>query len=214
MAELKYDRFIQDTTSALFREKSQRWLGLVEEELVQRLGPVLQPGIGTREIVHEVLDIFRGLETSAQIDGYIRHRIAVVQPVQRLLGYHVQQTVDAEGFKHSGKKVADRCYDLPIVQVLARLLQEDDRAWSMVNAKSKEWSRRAVNSSDPAVFRDVTDGKAFTQHPRLGIAARTGKDDYENGPVKVALELNYDGLEVRIRVCGMTSMPLRVPFRC
>ena len=87
----------------------------------------------------------------------------------------------------------DYCYDIPVKDTLARLLQNDSRAWEQVKATQEEWSRNPpARGTKATVIADITDGSVFRDHPEFGQNARLGK---AGEPFQLAIGLYYDGIE-------------------
>ena len=84
--------------------------------------------------------------------------------MERALGTHTNWVTDAEGFKQRGKTVKDHCYDLPLASLLARLFQQDSRAWEQVQQSQVDWRELPSASSDIMVISDVVHGTLFRRH--------------------------------------------------
>jgi hypothetical protein len=196
LAKQRYDKFQLNTDV-------QEWKGGVpdlftprREELMRRLTAfVTTNGQDLLTIVGKCLHIFDGLNTEAAERADLRGRLGsrLVKPIQRSLGTRTLQTTDSEGFTSGEKRTSERfCYDLPIDQTLASLLQHDERARRQFRAASRRWAAGEGDASgSEKIYFDIPDGKAFKSHPMLGTSSP------EVGGFKGAIMLYYDGFEVR-----------------
>eukprot|EP00965_Chrysotila_dentata_P017991 597301-Pleurochrysis_carterae.AAC.1 len=77
----------------------------------------------------------------------------------------------------------------------ACLHRYDPRAWEYVCASQEEWRKpMPPRDTDNFVIADVSDGSVFNDHPELGKKLRGAPAD-EDGPLRLAIGLYYDGLE-------------------
>ena len=167
LASLQLDSLCDNTLRDQMKGLVKGWLSFAGKEIERRL----QPMAATRSdkdylhsVVTQCLDVFDGLNTARQEEGYLRRTLPYVQPVERVLGTHTDWVTDAEGFKQRGKTVKDHCYDLPLASLLARLFQQDSRAWEQVQQSQVDWRELPSASSETMVISDVVHGTLFRSH--------------------------------------------------
>ena len=142
----------------------QTWLAFAGAEVERRLQPLattMESKNYLHSVVIECLDVFDGLRTAKQEESYLKASLPYIEPVERELGTHTEWIIDAEGFKHQGKTKKDHCYDLPLAQQLARLFQNDERAWEQVLESQDEWRNQPTERSELFVISDIHHGTLF-----------------------------------------------------
>eukprot|EP00965_Chrysotila_dentata_P024796 822179-Pleurochrysis_carterae.AAC.1 len=121
--------------------------------------------------------------------------IPYVAPRERILGTHYKFVKDNEGNTYRGHKKVDRCYDQLLSETIGRLIRYDPRAWEHICKTQYEWRRIPPDSgSAEFIVTDITDGQMFREHPELG-AAMAGSLPEPDEPMRLAIELYYDGVE-------------------
>lgn len=191
LADLRDESEMSDMQVDRVKHKIASMLQVCEKELVRRL-ELLTPSL--KSTVHEVLDIFNGLENKRQELSYLKGGCQFIEPVEHIFGTSLAHTTDAEGFTYSKKKVTHRGHYIPMARTIERLLQEDPRAMEMVLASQRKWFMTPPRKGTAQkIYLDVDDGLLFDEHPELGAAQRgTGA----NGKIRLCIIMYYDGLEV------------------
>ena len=196
LAKLQLDSLCDNTLRNEMKGLVKGWLAHAGKEIERRLQPLACTSSDKdflHSVVTECLDVFDGLHTARQEERYLRDTLPYIAPVERELGTHTDWVIDAEGFKHRGKTVKDHCYDLPLAALLARLFQQDSRAWEQVQQSQDEWRALPSSSSEQMVISDIVHGTLFREHPELG-EAMIGKLPAAEAPMRLAVGLYYDGL--------------------
>jgi hypothetical protein len=196
LSEQRYDRNMANTHIQAWKEGVLAIFKVRRKELLRRLraGVVVTEGKDLEGMVGDIMDIFSGLHSEKREAADLKVRLGdrLVTPVQRTLGTRTLQATDSDGFKSGPSKSSERfCYDLPVDQTLAVLLQHDERARRQFRAASRRWAAGAGNAVEgEQILFDIPDGLAFKSHPMLGT-----KSPQVNG-FKGAIMLYYDGFEV------------------
>ena len=185
-----------DAQMSRIKSKLAPILMCAEKELVRRFEAAAKSTTtpDMKAIVHEVLDVFNGLETSEREFAYLVNKVPYIEPVQHVFGKSMAHTTDAEGFTYSKKEVVHRGYYMPMTGVIERLLQADPHALEMVLRTQHEWfAKPPKRGASKKIYVDVPDGLLFDEHPELG---RSQRGKAQNGRIKLCLIMYYDGLEV------------------
>lgn len=202
LADLREDGNLADAQVDRIKQKVSSMLQICEKELVRRFQPKMDASL--KRTVHEVLNVFNGLETGNKEHAYIKDHCQYIEPVEHVFGKSLAHTTDAEGFTYSKKMVTHKGYYIPMTRTIERLFQLDSRAWEMVLASQRKWfASQPQKGTAQKVYVDVDDGLLFDEHPELGAAQR-GKA--ANGKIRLCIIMYYDGLEV-----GCTSLPCPLP---
>ena len=200
LTRLRYDVFMPSSHVDQFKAGVTKWLELTREELVRRLTPL----VGTENMLHlehisrTIMDLFDGIRTTDQEGAQLRATLPLIKLEPRILGESRMEIKDAEGNVYRSKTVKHACYDVPIDASLHRLMEEDPKAWEMVQLTIKEWSAEPPTRGSSRVLADIVDGSVFYNHPKLGDDARRARiaDGSAGTGVHLALILYYDDLTV------------------
>ena len=193
-----------DAAMGRIKQKFTSVLGRCEKELVRRLQQhstsTSNPDL--KSIVHEVLDVFNGLETAEREFGYLTDHVQYIEPVEHVFGELPAHTTDAEGFTYSAKKVKHSGFYVPMTRVIERLLQLDPAALEMVMVTQRKWfSERPPKGTSQKVYVDIDCAKLFEEHPELG-RAQWGQP--QGGRVKICIVMYYDGIEDWLNFVNLT----------
>lgn len=196
LSKQRYDKGQPNSSVQAWKEGVPELIVDRRKELMRRLeAEVTCNGSHNLEaIVGDVLSVFAGINTQKNETARLKDDLGTrfIKPVQRALGTRTLQTTDSDGFTCGSAKTSARfCYDVPIDQSLAILLQYDERARRQFRAASRRWAKGDGDSSgSEKIYFDIPDGKAFKSHPMLGTSSPS-----VNG-FKGAIMLYYDGFEV------------------
>jgi hypothetical protein len=196
LADLREDSALGDAQMDRVKGKMASMLQVCEKELVRRLQPKMRStaDASLKSTVHEVLNVFSGLESGHKEFAYLKDTCEYIDPIEHVFGRSLAHTTDAEGFTYSKKTVTHRGYYMPMARITERLLQEDPRAWEMTLLAQRKWfTHPPKKGTSQKIYFDVDDGDLFDEHPELGAAQRGKAAD---GKIRLCIIMYYDGLEV------------------
>lgn len=200
LTRFRYDLFMPSSHVDQFKSAVATWTLTAKEELLRRLSPLVSDGhqLNLKSIVHTTLDLFNGIRTGHQEEQLLRTKLPLLKLEPRVLGPpRTLYVKDAEGNVFRSKQVTDVAYDIPIDASLCRLLQEDAKAWDMVQKTMREWSKTPPPRGESQVICDIVDGSVFYNHSVLGDAARKARIEAgDTQTIHLALILYYDDLTV------------------
>jgi len=144
--ELRYNQNMAVASLERVRESHVAMMKKVETELTERLTPGYT-GADLAAIVHDTLNIYKGIETTALEDAERERTLNPRQPVERAL------------LNAKGEKTGDVCYDFPIDETLQWWFQTDAKVWHEVQRAKAAWQAAPDGSTaaDPLLF-DICDG--------------------------------------------------------
>jgi len=167
---------------------------------VRRLAPLVGEAerLNLEFVARTTLDLFDQIRTADQEGKQLRSKLNLLKLEPRFLGESTMEIKDAEGVVFRSKKVKHFCYDIPMDASACRLMQEDLRAWEMVQQTIQEWSAAPPSRGASRVIADIVDGSVFYNHPMLGDDARRARiaDGTAGAEVHLAFILYYDDLTV------------------
>lgn len=200
LTRLRYDVFMPSSHVDQFKAGVTKWLELTREELVRRLTPLVgtENMLDLEYVARTTMDLFDGIRTTDQEGARLRDTLPLLKIEPRILGESTIDIKDAEGNIYRSKTTKHYCHDVPIDASLHRLMEEDPKAWEMVQLTMKEWSAEPPTRGSSRVIADIVDGSVFYNHPKLGDGARRARiaDGSAGKAVHLALILYYDDLTV------------------
>eukprot|EP00965_Chrysotila_dentata_P190321 6173806-Pleurochrysis_carterae.AAC.1 len=170
------------------------WIKFAAAELERRLGPwfASSASFPLRSAVNSILDVFKGLHTSALEEASLKKSVPCVQSRESVLGVTTHYVTDKEGFTYSGRIRTDYCYDMLMSETIGRLLRYDKRALDQIYALQREWRKIPPKRGfSKFVAADIPGDSNFREHPELD-AAMGGQIPAADEPVQLAIGLHYD----------------------
>ena len=159
-------------------------------------GPV---GLKVAELFRSRLNWFEGLQTKKQEISSLKKILggAWVEPVQRLLGSRNVTSEGLKGEEHSVRTEKDYCWDIPLVEQIRALIQQNQVAWKDILESSKRWSSTEPRPP-PVTIADIPDGKLFCDHPKLGLCSGPIKcsSSSDGQAIKLAFKMYFDEVEI------------------
>ena len=142
-------------------------MGKLKAEVCRRLATSVQDRERIADVISDVFDIHRDIETTCKEEAALKHMIKPVKPVPREL---IDQP-NSEG-KRTGPRCGDFVYDVPITEELEAMLKCDPSLLAQLQAASAAFaSERPEAGACREVYVDITDGAVITNHPGIGICA-------------------------------------------
>ena len=198
LGRMRYDTLTSGSAVNKFKQCVESWLSTTEERLLQELQPHISTssGIDLTELIKSSLHWMKDIDTEKTEALHHRKLLgrALVTPVRRLLGKHTSVTKDAEGFEHTSHEQMDYCYDIPLSEQMQALIEHDAAAWQQILKSSESWS--CTSQNDAGGIGDITDGKLFREHPKLGTSSGSIMCEVLGGKrIKLAFMMYYDEVE-------------------
>ena len=195
---LRYEALTSGSAVNSFKSSVQDWLGSATHRILKELEPCISTdsGVDVAQLIKSSLGWFDGIETEWTEAAAHRNLLgrALVAPIRRKLGSHRSVIKDAEGHEYSVRERADYCYDIPLIEQMQALIEYDRAAWHQIVSSSDAWDASSV--SDPWEIDDVTKGKLFREHPKLGDSAgHIVCPELGGRRIKLAYMMYYDEVE-------------------
>ena len=179
--DLYYDKMTSSTTVNAFKSILFAHDERCKEELMRRLGKG-KTAAEKDSLLKQVADVFAvssNLETKTQL-------VDRVQPAPARYRELIDRP-DSDG-KAQGPRQGDHVYDVPICDGLKAIVRDDPSVLSQWRAQADGWVPKRGESI--TVFKDITDGSFFRQHPELGVDA-----DRSDGALRLGFICYYDEVE-------------------